>query len=55
MNTVPPCQDDIEEIPVCSYCDKPVDEDKDRVWFTSSQQMDHYDCVPVSEKRGFDD
>lgn len=39
-----------EQQPVCSYCSEPVDEDNDRVWFTTATQMDHYDCVPLSEK-----
>jgi hypothetical protein len=48
---LPPCEQDEPEPLICQYCNGEVDEEHERVWYTSSIQVDHYDCVPLSEKQ----
>jgi hypothetical protein len=40
-----------DEIHECSYCGKPVDEVTDQVFYTTPYSVDHYACVPLSEKK----
>lgn len=43
------CGQCLSEQPRCQYCDKPVDEEVQAVFYSSSSQTDHVECVPVSE------
>lgn len=35
---------------VCQYCDKPVDDEVQDVYYSGSDTMDHLACVPASNK-----